>query len=599
MFKKILSLASKHRFITVAIVISIILAGYFGYKALQDNGQKIRYVLAAVEKGTLITSISGGGQVSASDEVSIKPKVSGDVIYVGVKNGQEVKKGKLLAQIDANDARRAVENAEIALETAKVQLEDLLKPADELEVLQVENSLTKAKSAKQEAEQNIIDGHEDAFNSVADVFFDLPTIMTNLGNILYSYEIANKEPTLSGYWNIAALGNSLSVDDRSELERLITMARKAYNEVSVKYAGNFDDYKNTSRYAEEKIIETLLGQTTDTLKAASEAIRNEINMLDSWVYYRSRRNERIFSTVTDYQSNLKSYNSKINSYFSNLLQARKSLDNNKQALLDAEYSIKERELTLEKLMESADDLELRTKKLQIQQREADLSAVRQDLYNCYVYAPFDGVITEVNVKRGDTLSGSTAVATLITKQRIAEISLNETDVAKLEVGQKTTLAFDAVESLNLTGEVAEIDALGTVTQGVVNYNVKIIFDTQDDRIKPGMTTSASIIVGVAQNVLLVPNSAIKQSNGVSYVQVPESTEINEAMLANASGATLTTSPRQQTVQTGASNDEYIEIVNGLSEGDIVVSQIITSTTISSSQRSNSNFRIPSGGMMRD
>ena len=100
---------------------------------------------------------------------------------------------------------------------------------------------------------------------------------------------------------------------------------------------------------------------------------------------------------------------------------------------------------------------------------------------------------------------------LITKQKIAEISLNEVDAAKVKVGQKVTLTFDAIDGLSITGEVSEIDALGTVSQGVVTYGVKIAFDTQDERVKSGMSVSAAIITDVKQNVLLVPNAAVKSN----------------------------------------------------------------------------------------
>ena len=98
--------------------------------------------------------------------------------------------------------------------------------------------------------------------------------------------------------------------------------------------------------------------------------------------------------------------------------------------------------------------------------------------------------------------------------------MNEVDVAKIKVGQKTTLTFDAIDGLSIAGEVIDIDAVGTVTQGVVNYNVKIGFDTQDERIKPGMSVSATIIIEVKQDVLLIPNSAIKSAGEAYYVEMP-------------------------------------------------------------------------------
>lgn len=190
------------------------------------------------------------------------------------------------------------------------------------------------------------------------------------------------------------------------------------------------------------------------------------------------------------------------------------------------------------------------------------------------------------------------MATLITKQRVAEISLNEVDVAQVKVGQKVTLTFDAIEDLSITGEVLEIDSIGAVSQGVVSYNVEIGFDTQDDRIKPGMSVSASIIIDVKQNVLLVPNSAVKSQGDVYYVETLTGiTSVSQAT-ANVSGITSNTAPGQQQIEIGSANDSYTEVTSGLNEGDTIISQTITGTTSgsSSAQRRN-NFEGSSGGMM--
>ncbi|MDP1629176.1 MAG: efflux RND transporter periplasmic adaptor subunit, partial [bacterium] len=125
---------------------------------------------------------------------------------------------------------------------------------------------------------------------------------------------------------------------------------------------------------------------------------------------------------------------------------------------------------------------------------------------------------------------------------------------------------------------AEIDTIGTVTQGVVNYNVKISFDTQDERVKPGMSVSAAVITDIKQNVLLVSNSAIKSSGSGQYVEV---------LVNNA--------PQSRSVETGLSNDTMSEIISGLEEGEKVVTQTITGNTSTQTGTQNSGLRIPGMG----
>lgn len=584
--KRLYSSVMHHKFISGVIMLALIGGGYYGYQRFFGATTTTSYVTAAVKKGTLIVSVSGTGQVSASDQIDIKPKTSGDLLYIGVKNGQEVKVGTLLFQIDTKDAQRAFQDAEISLESARIQLEELLEPPDELAILQAENSLEKAKTAKQKAEDNISQGYEDAVVAVTDVFFDLPTIMVDLRDIMYSQEIGKSETTCARVDNKDCLVSSipaLDYDERQELTDFIDIAKNNYQISKEKYDKNFLSYKSISRYSEESVIEALLQETIETLRAMAGLAKSETNMLDYWVDYRFQMKLRIFSNVTQYQASLKSYTSKVNGYLASLLKIQRSFNDNRQAVKDAEYTIRERALSLEKLIEGADELDIRSKKLSIQQKEEALRVAKENLANCSIHASFDGIVTAVNskIKRGDSVSAATTLATLLTNQRIAGITLNEVDAAKVRVGQKTTLTFDAVEGLSITGEVAEIDVLGTVTQGVVTYNIKIIFDTQDERVKPGMSISAAIIADVKQNVLLVPNAAIKFNGDGQYVEI---------LINNAS--------QMQTVETGLSNDAMTEIINGLKEGDKVITQTVSNTQTSTQTTTGGGFRMPGMGGIR-
>ncbi|MFH1129657.1 MAG: efflux RND transporter periplasmic adaptor subunit [Patescibacteria group bacterium] len=604
MINKIKQFIKKRKIMSVLIVLLMIFGIYLGIKTLKGNTAVVNYVLAAAEKGTIITSISGSGQVSAMNQVDIKSKASGDVVYIGVKAGQKVKPGTLLVQIDTRNAQKSVQDAEIGLETAQIQLEELLAPPDELTLLQAENSLVKAKESKQKAEDNIISGYEDAFNSIANAFFDLPTIITDLGNVLYSYEIANSQKTLSGYWNISALLNSIdggNGDYRYELERFIKSAENDYKIARTKYDENLKNYKSTSRYSEYDIIEALLEETLDTARAMAETVRSEINMLDFWADYRSRRSLPVFSNVTGYQADLKSYTSKTNSLISSLLNIQGSFKDDRQTVLDAEYSIKEKEISLKKIMAGSDDLDIRSKKITIQQKEDALITARENLAGCYVRAPFDGIVAEISVKKGDSVSSGTKLLTFVSEQKIAEITLNEIDAVKVKTDQKTTITFDAIEDLTITGEVVEVDTMGTVSQGVVSYNVKILFDTQDERVKPGMSLSVAIITDVKQNVLLVPNSAIKSSGDISYVEMPNEKITLDTATTN-SGVILATVPGQQQVEIGLVNDSYTEIISGLNEGDEIIIKTNNSSVTTTTTQPQNSFRIPGagggGGMFR-
>ncbi len=115
-----------------------------------------------------------------------------------------------------------------------------------------------------------------------------------------------------------------------------------------------------------------------------------------------------------------------------------------------------------------------------------------------------------------------------------------------------------------------MDILGTVTQNVVNYSLKVFLDTQDDQVKPGMSVSADIITDVKQDVLIVPSSAVKNSATGSFVQ----TLVNEQ-------------PVQHVISVGSSNDTETEISGDIKEGDEVVTQVISAAATAAAKTGTS------------
>jgi len=238
-------------------------------------------------------------------------------------------------------------------------------------------------------------------------------------------------------------------------------------------------------------------------------------------------------------------------------------------------------------------------KKSIKASEKNLVAVLADYQNQQanaaerkVIAPISGTVNEINIKNGDDLGKLSSSSTKVTPIIIgdlntlkAQVQVNEVDIPSVSIDKKATLTFDAIEGFTATGKVEKIDSLGTITQNVVTYNVTIGFDALDPRIKPEMSVSAAIITDVKQDVITVPNSAVKSEGNTNYVLV----------LTNDS-------PVQHPVEIGATNNTDTEILSGVNAGDKVVTQTITSsnTNTNSSSSSRGGFGIPGlGGGPRD
>jgi RND family efflux transporter MFP subunit len=205
-----------------------------------------------------------------------------------------------------------------------------------------------------------------------------------------------------------------------------------------------------------------------------------------------------------------------------------------------------------------------------------------------VTAPINGTVSEINIKNGDDLSrlssGSNASSAPIIigdlKTLKAEVQVNEVDVPNVSIGQKVMMTYGAIEGLTVTGKVEKMDALGTITQGVVNYNVTIGFDDIDPRIKPGMSVSAKIITSIKQDVITVQNSALKTQGNKTYVEV----------LNNGAKT-----PEQRNIEIGSANNTETEIVSGINAGDNVVVQTIDPNAKTTTPSTTGGARIPGFG----
>lgn len=553
MYKKFSDIIKAHRGITAALAIVLVIGGYYGYKKFFTTTNTVRYVTGVVTKGTIVASVSATGQTSASNQLDLKPKVSGTIVKIPAANGQEVKAGTIIAKIDSGDAEKAVRDALTNLKSAQIALEKLTQPADQLSITQSENALASAQDTKKSAEEDLKKAYNDGYNNVASTFIDLSTVFSGLHDILYSQQGINT------YTN--------SVDGYNAINDSYSIADSAYQR-------SLRDYKNVTLYTDNTQVATLIDETLATTKTIATVVKNVNNAIQDKI---TTQNQTKDVKTDSNVATLSSYTDKLNADILSLQNAKDALRSDTDTITNASRTITEKTQSLEKLRSGADPLDVASQRLAVQQRANALADAQDKLADYTIRAPFDCIVASIPVKVGDPASSGTTIATVITKQRIAEVTLNEVDVAKAKVGQQATLTFDAIDGLDIAGVVSEIDSVGTISQGVVTYAVKISFDAQDDRVKPGMSVSASIITDVRQDALLIPSSAIKSKGTTKTVDLY-----------------INGTPKTVNVETGISNDTKTEIISGLNEGDSIVVQTINNATATQTT-SQSGLRIPGLG----
>ncbi|MEK7128634.1 MAG: HlyD family efflux transporter periplasmic adaptor subunit [Patescibacteria group bacterium] len=519
-----------HKILSIIALITLLGAGYWGYIRLSGDNDGIRYITAKAERGDIAISVSGSGQVSSFNQVDVRAKASGNALYIAMQDGEKIGAGGLIAQLDDKDAKKTVRDAEINLESAKISLEKL-----------------KIEKSRENMDADLAKSYNDGFNTVSNVFLDLPEIMTGLNDMFFESDLS------TGQWNVDWYEGQVKNTDSGRTKTYKQNFVDSYHTALKSYEANFDNYKNSARASDNTTIEALIAETYDSTTLISDTIKNANNFIDFVNDSIQKNNFSPPSIISEHKATLSEYTSETNTHLVNLLSNTTSIKNYKDAFQNAGLDIKSSELSLK-------------------QKENASQDAKDKLADYFIRAPFEGAIAKINIKKSDSVSAGAVVATLITKKQIAEISLNEVDVAKIKIGQKAEFAFDAVPDLKISGIVADIDTIGAVSQGVVTYIVKISFDAQDIRVKSGMSVSAEIITDEKRDVLVIPNSSVKSLPANSGVG---QTGKNYVEIFGGSSAV----PSRVFVEVGLSNDSQSEIVSGIKEGDeIVVRTILPSAS---------------------
>lgn len=582
-FAPIYKKATNHKIISSIILISIASLGYYYYS--HRTSTNVSYQYTTVKRGSLTSVVSGTGQVISNSQVDLKPKVNANVTGVYVRAGDRVKTGQVLFRLDATDAYKQVRDAKTSLESANIALEKLRNPKA-VDVMSVKSQIQQEVDAKAAQDLKVATAYKNLLSS------NLQAVSANS----YTTETA---PTITGSYTKGVEGQvKISV----------------YQGGQSGWSFNLDGIVSGSGQANSLVAQPL-GDTGLYIKW------NGSNPSSNWVIDIPNKQS------TSYSSNYDAWQNAITNRDTANAASDRNIESLKQKLAD--------------LTPGDDNLDVRSAKLQVQQRQNALDDAQQALSNYTLTAPFDGVMASVSVDIGASAvmasaNSSAALGTIVTDKKLAQVTINETDIVKVHLGQKVKMTFDAIDGLNVDGDIVEVNTLGTVTSGVVTYKVKIAFNVDDPRILPNMSVSADIVTDSKDNVLYVQSQAVKHDTNGYYVEInPVESAANGTStrrFANASSSmyrsfasSTASSTRIRTgngsstrrrsasssadtvsatavtlvrvpVTTGTQTDTQTEITSGLAEGDrIVLKKTTTTAATSASAPSVTSLLRPQGG----
>ncbi len=211
-------------------------------------------------------------------------------------------------------------------------------------------------------------------------------------------------------------------------------------------------------------------------------------------------------------SNLEVARSNVARSKADLAQRRRELDR-VQSLLPQQF-VSQNDVDVALTNYQSADAQLRVAEAQVRQAGAALNVADQELKYTVIRSPIDGIVVARNVEVGQTVAASFATPNLflialdLTKMQV-NTNVSESDIGGMAEGQDAVFTVDAYPGESFTGTIRQVRLAPINIQNVVTYNVVVGVDNKDLRLKPGMTANVSIVVAQKDQILKVPNAALR------------------------------------------------------------------------------------------
>lgn len=510
----------------------------------RSNAQESQTVrTATVERRTIESSMTGSSTLEALDTYEVTATVTGDVIEANFEEGDTVQEGDVLYRIDTDDADEQIESAQTNLERMQdrynTALKDYNKAAEKYASLDYASEETGyIKTLYVEAGDTI-----QAGTKIADIYNDRTMVL--------------EVPFLSGYADQIEEG----------MEAQVTIS-----ETNETLAGVVSDVSSMEQTMSGGSIVRMVSIEVENPGGLSTA-----NTASASVNGMKCSGDGSFSPILE-----KELTADLSAEIASVTVKEGSFVNAGDTLFTLDNESVE-----EQLQNSKDALETAEENLEDAQTQLKNQEERLDDYE--ITAPISGQIISKLSKVGDTLgtsnSSSTNTMALIYDMSALtfEMSVDEMDILDVKAGQEVEVTADALEGQTFTGIVTNVSLSSSYSNGVTNYPVTVRIDEIGDLL-PGMNVTGKIIIEQSENTLAIPAEALMRGNQV-YVQDDSVTESVDGVPAGF---------RAVEVETGLISTDYVEILSGLEEGDVVYIDP-TKSTGSSSQMGG--MMMPGGGGM--
>jgi HlyD family secretion protein len=510
------------------------LAACRGFNPFSGRSQQL--ASQPVQRGEITAIVSATGQVRANQSANLEWRSSGIAKEINVKVGDRVSQGQVLGALDESSLPSG-------LILAKAERVDAQKALDEL--LNSQTQTAQARQALDQAEQAL----QDAQNP------DLIRARAQQTVAQAQQAVDDAEQKLA---IVKSRPSQISIEQAHSnmimAENKLENTQRQIKRVQKRLDKNPKDYMFfESRKLYRRILKSLEIQRA----------QQQVKVDEATAKYNRMQEPPDPLDLAEAEANLDYARANLDAAERDYQRKKDGYSPGEIAVLEAQRDDARREW--ERLKDGPDPADIQAAEARLEAAEATLTMDR-------ITAPFSGVVTEVPVQRGDQVHAGTQAFRLDDlSSLLVDVNISEIDINRIQVGQPVRLTFDAVSvaiarsgqvdsqtgqeaPLEYQGRVVEVKDYGQEIQGVTHFGVTVEITDPDQWIKPGITAEAEFVVQRLEDVLRVPNSAIRFLEGQRVVYV----------LRRGSAEAVK-------ITTGASSQDYSQVLSGdLAEGDMVL-----------------------------
>lgn len=503
------------RTIVIVVVVLILLAtGFFFMRQRQLAAQETSFEIlreGTVENGRITATVNATGSIEPEALVTLTFRSTGTIQQVSVERGQTVQAGDVLATLDTEELQLSVQQAEDALRIQELTLQQRLN-----------NELTESTIASSQAD---IDA----------TAAQLTVAEANLAGA--------EAAVLQAQAQKAQLLAGSTAGAIAAAEAQVASAQAQQKNAQITYDRVLECYNFKIPGTDEK------QEICPGLGATEEQARYSLNNAN--LALAAAEAQLADTKAGPRPADIQAADAAIASAQANVLAAQGNV-------AAAEANLARAQAAFNRLQELPTDDEIAILEAQINSAQTNLALAKLRLEQSMIMAPIDGTIANVLINAGEQASPGAPAITLVNEAAYhINVNVDEIDIDQISVGQAVDVTLDALADTTLTGTIAEIAPTSASAGGVVTYLVTInIVDAGDVMLRPGMSANASIVVQEVDDVLIVPNWAVRldRESGNAFV-----------LQRMADGTTA-----EVIIETGLRNEQFSEVLSGLQAGDVVV-----------------------------